>query len=183
MIVWRWAIYEYDKLKLNKNKTKGYAYSWNTDLVSSTTSTSWCGCVMGVLLWPAVGSSAPSSPFVELTTCATNILLLKLYARLECICITIENIQLALTFDLVWILTRKRSSVTGLLILLPCKGEICPQDTPAEGQAKKFFTCLDIISDNFVYKNIYTHAYNPCVVRVLTIILLWTWLRKRIRIV
>lgn len=36
-------------------------------LVSSSNSTSG-GCVIGVLLWPAVGSSAFNSPFVELTT-------------------------------------------------------------------------------------------------------------------
>lgn len=40
----------------------------NTHFVSSTSSTSGC-CVMGVFECPAVGSSAFSSPLVELTTC------------------------------------------------------------------------------------------------------------------
>lgn len=46
-------------------KTSKYTY-----LVSSTTSTS--GGVIGVLEWPAVGSSPPGSPFMELTTCTTD---------------------------------------------------------------------------------------------------------------
>lgn len=41
--------------------------NFNTYFVSSTNSTSCC-CVIGVFEWPAVGSSALSSPFVELTT-------------------------------------------------------------------------------------------------------------------
>jgi len=39
-----------------------------TNLVSSIMSTSW-GAVIGVLEWPAVGSSLASSPLVDDTTC------------------------------------------------------------------------------------------------------------------